>query len=37
MITKENTLGFEIEKKIFTEFIKGKRDTYTVDVNDDTL
>ena len=36
MITKENTLGFEVEKKIFTEIIKGKRNTYTVDIDDYT-
>lgn len=36
MITQDNTVGFAIDSRIFHEFIKGKRNTYTVDVDNST-
>lgn len=36
MATEENTIGFEVEKKVIDDFVSGKRNTFSVDINEDT-
>lgn len=35
MITEENTIGFSIEEQIVQNFVSGKRNSFTIDINDD--
>ena len=36
MITEDNTLGFAVEPEYIQEFMSGKRNTFTTDLDDDT-
>ena len=36
MITEENTIGIAIDQKTMNEFMRGKRNSITIDLNDDT-
>jgi len=36
MITDENTLGFSVDEQVVQDFISGKRNSFTIDIDDDT-
>ncbi len=36
MITEENTLGFSVDEQVVQDFIAGKRNSFTTDIDEDT-